>query len=180
MRSRILVRRYSEGLAGALKSEEEFGTVNRELVEFSDLLESDDRLRRVLLSPFLELLKKSKIVGEIISARAYHPKTSRFLRLLLEHKRLDRLAEVVAALPGLWKGNRGVVSFEVRSVVPLSSAQRRRLEEELSRLERRPVFCSYLLDAGVVGGLTVKKGNFVYDVSLKGQLERFVEKIRER
>jgi len=180
MRFRILVKRYDEGLAAALKTEEEFGIVSRELAEFADLLHTNETLRRILLSPFLETSKKNLIAGEIFSAQAYHPKTVRFLGLLLRHRRLDLLPEVMAALPELWKEHRGVVTFEVRSVVPLTGVQSRRLEEELSRLEGRPVFCNYLLDPAVVGGLTVRKGNFVYDVSLKGQLERFKENIRER
>jgi len=180
MRSRILVKRYTGGLAAALKTEEEFGAVSRELAEFSDLLESNEIVRRVLLSPYLEAAKKARIIGEIISQRTYRGKTGRFLLLLLRQRRLDLLLEVVAALPDLWKKRHGVVAFEVRSVVSLSDSQRSRLEKELSRLERRPVFCNYLLDSGLVGGLTIKKGNLVYDVSLRGQLERFKENIRER
>ena len=40
--------------------------------------------------------------------------------------------------------------------------------------------CAYALDPSIVGGLLVRKGNTVYDVSLKGQLERLKEIIRER
>ena len=36
------------------------------------------------------------------------------------------------------------------------------------------------LIASLVGGLTVGKGNRVYDVSLKGQLDRLKDKISER
>ena len=63
---------------------------------------------------------------------------------------------------------------------PLKDVQKARLEERLRAIEKRPVACTYVLDPAIVGGLVVRKGNKVYDVSLKGQLERLKEKIRER
>ena len=41
MKSPLLVKRYTEGLAAALKSEEEYDIIGRELAEFSDLLQNN-------------------------------------------------------------------------------------------------------------------------------------------
>jgi F-type H+-transporting ATPase subunit delta len=180
MKDETLVRRYAEGLAGALRTETEFAAVSRELEEFAVLLRENDGLRQALLGPFFATPKKMRIVEDVLAVQAGDPKTARFLLLLLRHKRLAVLPRILADLPAIWRERRGVHVFQVRSVVSLSESQRRRLEEELIRLEDGRVFCSYVLDPSIIGGLSIHRGNFVYDVSLKGQIERLKEHITER
>jgi F-type H+-transporting ATPase subunit delta len=180
MKNDVPISRYAEGLAGALRTEEEFATVSGELAEFAGLLETHDLLRATMLRPFVPAARKAEVLEDVLGRQGYRDKTRRLVLLLAQRGRLDILGGVVRALPALWKKRRGIVTFEVRSVVPLKEAQRARLEETLQTLERRPVSCAYALDPSIVGGLLVRKGNMVYDVSLKGQLERLKETIRER
>jgi F-type H+-transporting ATPase subunit delta len=180
MRNPLLIKRYAEGLAGALPDDGEFEVVYRELTEFSALLLGHVRLQSLLLRPFVSSTKKAGIIDEILSLENYRDKTKRFLHLLLRHRRLEILPAVVRDLPAIWKERRGVRTFEVWSVVPVSETQKGRLERELSRLESAPVSCSYGLDPALVGGLFIRKGNRVYDASLKGELGRLQDIISER
>jgi F-type H+-transporting ATPase subunit delta len=180
MKNDVPINRYAEGLAGALRTGEEYATVSRELGEFAGLLDSHDLLRATLLRPFVPAARKTEVLEEVLARQAYGDKTRRLILLLAQRGRLDILGGVVRALPALWQKRQGVVTFQVRSVVPLKEGQRATLEETLRALEKRPVSCTYALDPSIVGGLVVRKGNMVYDVSLKGQLERLKEIIRER
>jgi len=180
MKNDVLISRYTEGLAGALKTGEEYEAVLRELSEFAALLETHELLRRTLLRPFVPAARKAEVLEDVMAHQAYGPKTRRLVALLARRDRLEILAGVVKALPALWKERQGVVTFDVRSVVPLTGAQRTRLEATLAALEKKPVSCAYRLDPAIVGGLVVRKGNRVYDASLKGRLERLKEIIRER
>ena len=150
------------------------------LEEFSGILTNHVRLSTLLLRPFVSSTKKAEIIGEILDREKFRPKSRRFLLLLIRHRRLDLLPEVVRDLPARWKDLHGIRTFEVRSVVPLSDGQKGRLEAELARLEEAPVFCSYGLDPALVGGLFIRKGNRVYDASVKGELERLKDIIGER
>ncbi|MBM3294998.1 MAG: ATP synthase F1 subunit delta [Candidatus Aminicenantes bacterium] len=180
MRNPVLVKRYVEGLAGALNGEDEYARVRHELEAFASLLDGHGLLGTVLLRPFLATSKKAAIVAGVLEKQGASPKARRFLLLLVRHRRLGLLPEVVGRLPVHWRERQGVRSFEVKSVVPLKPRQRARLEEELRRIEGTSVFCDYGLDSSLVGGLLVKRGNLVYDVSLKGQLERLKSVIQER
>jgi ATP synthase F1 delta subunit len=180
MKNDVLTNRYTEGLAGALRTSEEYEAVSQELAGFSGLLASHTLLRETLLRPFVPAARKAAVLRDVLDHQAYGDKARRLLLLLAQHGRLPILADIVAALPAHWQKRQGVVTFEVRSVVPLKDAQRARLEERLRTIEKRPVSCMYALDPAIVGGLVIRKGNRVYDVSLKGQLERLKEKIRER
>jgi F-type H+-transporting ATPase subunit delta len=179
MRNPILVNRYTGGLAGALRTESEYAAVRRDLEEFSGLVREGSDLAAALCRPFLPLARRVEIAEDIFGRLTLQEKSRRFLRLLMQHGRLEILPDVVRSLPAVWDAKIGVVPFEVRSVTALSAAQKARLEASLRSLEKRPVACSYVLDPTIIAGLAVRKGNMIYDVSLRGQLERLKNEIRE-
>ena len=64
-------------------------------------------------------------------------------------------------------------------MVPLTPEQKTALQERLEKIEGQPVALKYRKDPSLIGGLALRKGNIVYDVSLKGSLERLREHIIE-
>jgi F-type H+-transporting ATPase subunit delta len=179
MKSQLLLNKYTLGLANALKTESEYETIRGELLDFARLCRDHRELKEILESPILAARKKSEIVGSILAAESFQPKTARFILLLMEHNRLELLDEILDCLPVLWNEKRGVRTFEVSSVVPLTGAQEARLKGELERLEKTQVRLIYKIDPDIIGGLALKKGNLVYDISLKGHLLDLKEKLSE-
>jgi F-type H+-transporting ATPase subunit delta len=179
MRNQILVRRYTQGLASALGEEKEYLAVSRELAEFSTLLQARRDLADVLASPFIAIKKKQRIIMDILAASSFSEKTKRFIGLLFEHNRLPLLGDILQAIPVFWNERRGVSTFEASSVVALTVAQKSKLKAQLERLEKRPVDVTYTIEPGLVAGISLKKGNIVYDASIRGHLSKLKEKISE-
>lgn len=179
MRNQILVKRYTQGLASALGDEKEYHAVSRELAEFSTLLSTRQDLADVLASPFVAAKKKGQIIMEILAASSFSEKTKRFIGLLLEHSRLPLLGDILQAIPVFWNEHKGVSTFEASSVVALTGAQKSRLKAQLERMEKRPVDLTFKIEPGLVAGISLKKGNIVYDASIKGHLSKLKEKISE-
>jgi F-type H+-transporting ATPase subunit delta len=175
----ILVKRYAQGLAGALGDDAEFAAVSRELAEFQERISSHAALKEILASPFVAARKKKRVIQDILAALDFQEKTKRLVLLLLEHGRLDLLGDILEELPALWNERRGVATFEVNSVVSLGEGQKKKLREKLERLEGRPVFLRYSIDPGLVAGLSLKKGNLIYDASVRGNLAKIKERISE-
>jgi F-type H+-transporting ATPase subunit delta len=180
MKNPTLIKRYVDGLAGALPEAAALEAVRGDLAAFAGLMETREDLRHALLRPFLHAAGKARLARAVLESLGADARSIRFLDLLLRHGRLEILPRVLEDLPAAWRAVRGVPTYEVRSVAALTEVQRTGLEAELRRLEGRAVHCDYGLDPGLVGGLTVRKGNRVYDVSLKGQLERLKDAISER
>ncbi len=179
MRNPTLVRKYTQGLVAAMTDEAEFRRVHGELEGFAGLIADRDDLRRALRNPFLNARKRAGIVNEVLARAGAGAKTVRLVLLLVEHGRLELLPEIVAAAPEAWNEREGIATLEVTSVVPLSEGQKARLEATLESLEGRPVSLGYRIDPGIIGGLALRKGNVVYDVSIEGDLLRLKEKITE-
>lgn len=179
MKHRVIVKRYSQGLINAIRDEDEFAAVHEELCHFLDLLESREKLKEVLQSPFLPLAKKKDLMDELLRTLSYRPKTARFINLCTENGRLEFLADILVFLPEHWNEEKGVSTFEVSSVVPLSESQKERLKAKLKQLEQKPVSLKFRTDPSLVGGLSVRRENIIYDVSIRGNLDRLKEKIIE-
>ena len=179
MKNQVLVKKYAQGLVQAVREEPEFESVRAELGAFLDLFRGRRDLRHALLSPFVGALKKARILQDVLAAMKAGGKTARLLQLLLEHKRLDILGDLVAVLPEAWNEKMGVLTFEVTSVVDLTEGQRARLRRTLEAAEKNPVRLVFRTDPALIGGLTLKRGHVVYDVSVEGQLNQLKEQIQQ-
>jgi len=179
MKNSILVKRYAQGLTGALRDEAECTSVSRELAGFWELLSTHSTLKETLANPFVEARRKAKVIRDILARSGFMDKTLRFLLLLLDHKRLHLLGDILEMLPVFWNERQGVATFEVRSAVALAEAQKRRLAATLERLEGRPVFLRYSIDPELLAGFSLRRGNVIYDGSLSGHLARIKQRIRE-
>jgi F-type H+-transporting ATPase subunit delta len=179
MKNLVLVKRYCLGLLGAVRSEEEYASLLKELEAFARLMADRKDLNLTLLTPFLPASRKIRVAEEILEHLSLQPKVVRFIMLLVENERLELLSDILALLPDLWNEARGVATFEVFSVVPLQPAQQKKLKAELENYEQRQVALKFHEDPSLIGGISLRKGNVVYDVSLKGGLEQLREKIIE-
>jgi len=179
MRTQVLTKRYAQGLVSSIKDEEEYKILSHQLIKFNDLLSEHEELRVTLASPFLPPSKKMQIAKDITDEIGLRGKIHRFILLLVENNRLELLPGIIDLVPLLWDEKQGIVTIEVASASALSEDQKVRLRHKLERLERGPVSLIYTINPELIGGLSLRKGNIVYDVSVMGSLENLKGRIAE-
>lgn len=179
MKSQILIKRYTQGLVNSIRNDQEFKTLSGQLADFYNLFSDHKKMEEALFSQFLPTTKKMQIAKEILAKGSFSEKISRFILLLVENNRLRLLPDILEFLPVLWDERKGVSTIEVSSAVPLLESQKRKLREKLELLEKTPVSLKYKIDPELIAGLSIRKGNIIYDVSIKGSLESLKEKICE-
>jgi len=177
MKNLKLIKKYTQGIVDAITGEKEFLSLEKELSDFSAFLSEQKKLKEVLSSPFLPRNKKIQLVKDILKRKKLSPKATRFIMILFENYRIELLPDILDFLPILWNEKKGVFTYEVASVVPLKPIQKKKLGKKLEALENNRVLLKYKIDPELLGGLTIKKGNIVYDISLKGGLSKMKEKI---
>ncbi len=178
MKNQVLIKKYARGFIEAMDNEAEFKASSAELRVFAGLLSSDEKLRQVLIAPFLKMGKRAEIMKDILRSAAIGEKASRFLSLLLEHKRLGLIEDIIAGLDEIWNDMAGISTFTVTSAVPMSEKQRKELAET-SSAGKRPVWINYAVDPEVIGGLSLRRGHIIYDASVAGNLLRLKQLIQQ-
>ena len=179
MKKQVLVKRYTQGLVNSIENEPEYTAISNQLCEFKEMLADQKRLSEILQSSFLPRSKKRDIAEEVLANLSLNEKVLRFILLLVENERIGLLSDILEILPDTWSEEKGISAFEVSFVAPLTDPQKKRLREKLEHLEGRPVFLKYKEDPSLIGGLAVRRKNIIYNVSIKGHLERLQKIISE-
>jgi F-type H+-transporting ATPase subunit delta len=94
-----------------------------------------------------------------------------FLLVLNHHDRLDLLRPICDAYRGLRDQRARRIRIQVRSAAPLDDGQRDRLQRELQETFHLEPILETEIDPELLGGMLVRVGDWVYDASVRTQLE---------
>jgi F-type H+-transporting ATPase subunit delta len=72
----------------------------------------------------------------------------------------------------LVRRDRGISLAEVRTALPLDDVQRTAVTERLHELTGDEIEINEVVDESLIGGITVRIGDRLYDASVRNRLER--------
>jgi F-type H+-transporting ATPase subunit delta len=168
-------RRYAEALYA-------LATRDRTLDEYAAGLElaattlGGEAVLDVLRNPARPLPKRTELVEKALADRA-PAAVVRLVALLVQRRRIDRLPDVAVEYRRLLNRERGVVEALATTTTPLSSEDTEKLRDKLATMTGRTVDLTVAVDESLLGGLTVRVGDTLYDASVRGRLERLRERL---
>ncbi len=175
MRALAIALKYAKGLfiaAKELNQAEEYG---KELTKLLKELKSQPEVFQVLQSPVYPPDIKLDILQEVVRVYRVPAEIERFLVLLIERRRIQYLEEIVAMYQALLDEELSIARGEVVAAYPLSEAEKSELEESLKELLKKQVYLEVRVDPEIIGGIKVKIGDYIWDGTVKSQLEKFKE-----
>jgi F-type H+-transporting ATPase subunit delta len=164
-----LIHGYAQGLFSVIDAEEAMGSVEDELFAFAKALEQNTPLREALTDPALPAENKGAVIDELLTERA-HPMTATIVRFVVETGRARELGSILQELAAVAAERRQHQVAEVRSAVPLTDEQRRRIEAALAKATGRSIEVKVVVDPTVVGGVVARVGDEVFDGSVRTRL----------
>jgi len=139
---------------------------------FATLLAESHDLREVLEDPSIPSEQKLSVVDAIAERLGMMREVRNLIALIIDHRRLSGLDEIIAAYHAVAEKGLGVKDVEVTSARELNKDDQQELEFEISKLVVSRIRVSYKQDASLLGGAVVKVGSTIYDGSVKAQLEQ--------
>ena len=170
---RVLAWRYGRALFEAATAKNEAGKIQAELQAAQPTIRE---LLPLLRHPRVSSAEKRKKLETALSGKM-SPLTQRFLGLLIDKKRFDLLALVVADLGKLVAEKNNVATARVRTARALSADAQQKLKDKLENFAGKTIELEIKEDPGIIGGLVVRLGDWVLDSSLRGQLRNLKETI---
>ncbi len=170
--------KYAKGLftvAKELNKTKEFG---EELNQIKDLLTSMPEVLSALQNPIYPPDLKMEIIDEVLKSIKVDPEIERFLKLLVERRRIQYIKEIVVMYQELLDEELNIARGEVITAYPLSSEEKKELEEVLKEYLKKEVILESKVDEEIIGGIKIKIGDLIFDGSLKTQLGKFKEIIK--
>jgi len=144
----------------------------REMSQLAGLIASNRELRNVLQNPSVAHAQKLRLLDAVMKLTGGSKLLRNFLAVLIDHKRIGNLAEVVAEFKRELDRRMGIAEARVSSARELSAAEKKSLEKQLGEITGMTVRASYSEDPALLGGVTVRLGSTIYDGSVQGRLQR--------
>ena len=175
-----IARVYAEALYKAAEAKGEAKEILDELTSLvNDVFRASAGLETYLGSGAVGREHKRDLIKKTFDGRASETLTN-FLQVLNNHDRLDLLRAIQRAYQELYEERTGHIVAEVRSARPLSDEQAERLRRELRETFRREPILAARVDEDLLGGLMIRVGDWVYDATVRTQLNNFRNQLIER
>jgi F-type H+-transporting ATPase subunit delta len=162
---------YAEALFAVARAEGTLGEVEDELFRFSQTLQGSDELRDALTDPGIPASRRQQITEDLLGGRA-SPTTVALVSMVVGTGRARELPTIIRQLVEMSAAEANKEVAEVRSAVPLTDDQRKRLAEALSEATGKQVEVKVVIDPTVLGGAVATVGDTVIDGSVRTRLDR--------
>ena len=148
-----------------------------ELSQMAALVDGNRDLRNVLGNPAVAREQKLALLDAIVKRLGVARLTRNFLAVLVDHRRIGSLGEVVELLKSELDRRMGIAQARVSSARELTATEKKSLEQQLAAITGKIVRATYSENAALLGGVTVRVGSTIYDGSVQGRLERMRQEI---
>jgi F-type H+-transporting ATPase subunit delta len=168
-------RRYAEA-AFQLATRDDALEAYDEGLDLAVRMLGGDEVLGLLRNPARPLRERTDLVDKLLAHRIPEP-VLKLVGLLVERGKVDRLAHVAAEYRRLLNRRRGVVEALATAAAPLTATETEALSRKVAQMTGRTVDLKVEVDEALIGGLTVRVGDTLYDASVRGRLERLRERL---
>lgn len=168
-RRETAARRYADAAFEIGRADGTLETWERDLATLRAAL-ADEQLRRLVQHPAVPYAEKERVLRKVASDVAREPLS--LALLMIRRGRPGAIDAMVERFGELVRRDRGISLAEVRSALPLEPEQRTAISERLRALTGDRIEMNEVVDESLIGGLSVRIGDRLYDASVRSRLER--------
>lgn len=169
MVNNVIAERYANGLFLALDSHEKSVKVKEELVLIDKTVKENRELSAIYHDPTIDVKTKKEIVEQIFVGML--PESLNLVATMLKNGKQSILDEVIESFDFIIYKEDNKKLGKLTVAAPLSSANKKRIEEKVSKELNANVILKETVDQDVLGGFKVEVGSFLIDATIKKQLE---------
>lgn len=162
---------YARALFEIARAEGTLDEVEDELFRFARSYESSDALRNALTDELVPAAKRQAIVEDLLGGKATST-TTQLVSLVVGSGRGRDLPAIIDRLVQRASSSKNLEVAEVRSAVPLSEDQQKRLAAALANATGKEVNLKVIIDPSVLGGLVATVGDTVIDGTVRTRLDQ--------
>lgn len=170
------VRYYAKALFEVFKEEGMENQIIDDLVITNSVFQSEKELKDFLLNPEIKLEEKKeqleKIFGEKIQKYTYN-----FIFELIEREEFELLSLVIERLKVLVYQGADIVEAEVVSATKLNDNLKSNILKKIEEKTGKSVKLENKVDSNILGGMIVKIGDKMVDLSVRGKLDSLKQEI---
>lgn len=173
-----LTRRYAKALVEIGVEEKAVEAYADELAKVKEVLSQEELLRQLLDNPTLAQDKKEAMLAELCKALELSDGMVRFLGLVLSKGRLCFLSQIEESYRRQADELSGILSAKITSATELDDVQQQAIASGLEKQTGKQIALTVNVNADLIGGLQAEIGGRLFDGSVKTQLKRIEESLK--
>lgn len=167
-----IARRYARASLDLCTGIPEADLVSAGLVCLQGAIEASDDLQNILFNPAFDRGQRHLVIDRVATALNLGPTLKNLAGLLVDRHRFDQLGAISRSFRELADERAGRAQATVITAAPLAPELASKLQGVLSLAVARHVTIETRIDPSMLGGVVAQVGTFLFDGSIKSQLER--------
>lgn len=170
--------RYAKALLDTSTAESLNDIVVKDLDLVKNMINSSRDLSNFIKSPIISETQKRKVFDELLSDKV-HKLTLNFINVLLEKGRESLIVSIIIQFENLYNLRNNRVKVEIKSASELTEDIKSKVLNKLTEVTGKIILPKFFVDKSLKGGLSIRVEDWVYDASLKTQLELLRQSLSE-
>ena len=175
-RRETAARRYAEAAFAVGRQSGSLDRWESDLRAIADAL-ADDRLRALVEHPAVAYPEKERVIRSVLGERVERPAMN-LLLLMVRRGRPGAVNDTIEHFGELLRRERGISRAEVRTALPLDDDGRAAIAARIGAITGNRVELHEIVDESLIGGVSVRIGDRLYDASVRSRLERLRARLK--
>ena len=167
---------YARALFEIAQAEGSLERVEDELFRMARAFESNDQLRGTLTDTTLPADRRQQVVEQLLGGKA-SATTVQLVSMLVTGGQVKELPAIIDSLVKRASSEKSQEVAEVRSAIPLTDDQQKRLAAALTKATGKALNLKVVVDPSVLGGLVAVVGDEVIDDTVRTRLDQLKTRI---
>ena len=164
--------RYAIALIELAEEAGKLPVIEQNLNDLAAMMAASADLLSLIQAPVMNRAAQAKALMALADKAQFDRITKNFLCVLIDNRRLPYLASLIEAVKQEISVRRGEVTVQVETAQDMTEAQKKALQEALTKGMGREVRLKAKVEPGILGGMIVTVGSKMIDDSVRRKLER--------
>jgi F-type H+-transporting ATPase subunit delta len=162
-------RRYADAAFELGRADRTLDAWERDLQHVREAF-GQPQLLSLVEHPAIRFAEKEKVLRRVLDGIGGEPMS--LVLLMVRRGRPGAVVPMIARFEELVRRERGIELAEVRTALPLDDEQRTAIGERLGEITNATIEIRETVDESLIGGISVRIGDRLYDASVRSRLER--------
>ncbi len=168
--------RYAKAIIETAEAEKLTDLLYKDLIFVRGICESSHELKVFIKSPVVHEKKKDRIIDEICKGKI-DPITLNFLKFMITKGRGELILDVIEQYENLYFKLNNKIRVDITSAVELNEELKNEIIKKIAENTKQTVLPDFNIKKDIKGGLLVKIHDWVFDATLKSQLQQLYNRL---
>lgn len=170
MTEKRIAQRYAKALFLIAQESQTMDVMHNDILFIQNVLRASHDLTLLLKNPIINPTKKIRIIEDIF-AKNVQDIVIKFLIFIIKKGRGNILANIISEFFAMYNQANNLVEVEIISAHKLNESIKEEIVNRISKKINKRVIPEFKVNPKIIGGIQLKFEDYLFDASLKKQLE---------